>query len=68
MPGEKNDDFIDDWLSETDAPTVTRGYTPTKGPAEPDVPPPGRASLSPPEESPEAIITEQGPSSSGESA
>jgi hypothetical protein len=60
MPDEKNDDFIDDWLNETDAPIVTRGYGPTKGPAEPDVAPPGRASLSPPEAGAEMAATEQG--------
>jgi hypothetical protein len=59
MPDEKNDDFIDDWLSETDVPVVTRGYRPTTGPAEPAVPPPGRASLSPPEVGAEMVTTEQ---------
>ena len=60
MPDQKNDDFIDDWLSETDVPIVTRGYRPTTGPAEPDVPPRGRASLSPSEAGPEMVTTEQG--------
>jgi hypothetical protein len=49
MPDDKDDDFIDDWLTDSDVPVVTRGYKPTSGPAEPDVAPPGRASLSPPE-------------------
>jgi hypothetical protein len=60
MPDEKNDDFIDDWLGETDPPIVTRGYAPIKGPAEPDVAPPGRASLSPLETGADMAATEQG--------
>jgi hypothetical protein len=62
MPDEKNDDFIDDWLNETDVPAVSRGYRPTSGPAEPDVPPPGRASLSPPEDATDMAAAEQTPS------
>jgi hypothetical protein len=58
MSDEKSDDFIDDWLNETDAPIVTR-YRPTSGPAEPDVPPPGRASLSPLEKGAGIAPTEQ---------
>lgn len=60
MPDEKSDDFIDDWLSDTDPPIVTRGYRPTSGPAEPDVPPPGRASLSPLETGADMAATEPG--------
>jgi hypothetical protein len=46
MPDEKNDSFIDAWLDETVIPPEIRGYRPTTGPAEPETPPPGRASAS----------------------
>jgi hypothetical protein len=65
MPDEKNDDFIDEWLNESDAPIVTRGFQPKGGPAEPNVAPPGRASLSPPEAGGDLAAGEQGPDAPG---
>jgi hypothetical protein len=51
MSDKKRDKSIDEWLNESAIVPEIRGYYPTSGPSEPDVPPPGRASASMPEAS-----------------